>query len=107
MSRPSQWETKQLTELLRDQVLYEKASWELDELMGKLPDDSDEQLDYFCQQFELGNWFFEALQLNEIDLVDLLSELAGERRQEEAEAERDRADQERDLRQMQSPGWPL
>jgi hypothetical protein len=106
MSRPSAWETKQLTDLIRDQLLWEEASWDLREYIGKLPDDNDEALRQFCDRYELGNWFFEALQLHDVCIADLLEEIAVEHQQQEHEAERDRADQERELRQMQSPDYP-
>lgn len=106
MSRPSAWETKQLTDLIREQLLWEEPSWDLREYIGKLPDDNDEALSQFCDKWELGNWFFEALQLHDVYLADLLEEIAAEHEVQEHEAERDRAEQERDLRQMQSPGWP-
>lgn len=104
MTKPSQWDAKQLSELIRDQVLYELSSWELNDLIASLPDENEEQLDTFCKRYELGNWFYEALIINEIDIVNLLSDLVIERRQQEVEAERDRADIEHDYRQMQ--GYP-
>lgn len=100
----SQIEVKQLTDLIRDQILYEATSWELEELVGALPEENEEACDKFCERYELGNWFYEALTLNDIDITELLVDLGNEREVEEKEAERDRADIESDLRRSQ--GWP-
>jgi len=104
MSRNEDWKTKQLTDLIKDQILYEATSWELEELVGTLPEENEEACDKFCERYELGNWFYEALILNEIDITELLVDLGNEREVEEKEAQRDRDDIERDLRRSQ--GWP-
>lgn len=103
---PSPAETKQLTELIRDQIVWEMASWELRDYIGKLPDENDEALGMFCDDHELGNWFFEALQLHDVELAELLEEIAVEHSIEEDEAQRDRDEIDRDLRRMQAPDWP-
>lgn len=100
-------ETKQLTDLIRDQIVWETPSWELREYISKLPDDNDEALSNFCDEHELGNWFFEAMQLHDIELAELLEEIAVEHEIAEEEAQRDRDEIDRDLRRMQQPDWPM
>jgi len=104
MSRNEDWKTKQLTELIKDQILYKASSWDMEELVGALPEKNEEACDKFCERYELGNWFYEALTLNEINITELLVDLGNEREVEEKEAECDRADIDRDLRRSQ--GWP-
>lgn len=104
MSGRPDWEIKQLTDLIRDQILGEATSWELEELVGTLPDETEEACGKFCDRYELGNWFYEALTLHDIDITELLIDLGNERDAEEKEAQRDRDEIERDLRRSQ--GWP-
>lgn len=104
MSRSPGWEAKQLTDIIKEQLLFEATSWELEELVGTLPDENEEVCSKFCDRYELGNWFYEALILHDVDITELLVDLGNEREIEEKEAQRDRDEIERDLRRSQ--GWP-
>lgn len=96
--------TKQLTDLIKEQVLHYATSWELQELISTLSDENDEACGKFCDRYELGNWFYEALILHDIDITELLVDLGNERELEEKEAQHDRDEIEHDLRRAQ--GWP-
>ncbi len=104
-SYPDNWEVKQITDLITDQVLFEHNSIELQELIDRLPENTEEAASDFCDAFELGNWFYEAMTLHDIDISEVLIDIAETRRAEEKEAERDRADIERDYQRSQ--GWPV
>ncbi len=104
MSAPSSAETRQLTELIRDQIIWEESSAEVREYANQLPDDNDEALKVFCDRYELGVWFYEALQAHDVSLAELLEGIAVERAIAEEEARTDYAEVERDRRHMQSPG---
>lgn len=97
--------SKQLTDIIADQVIAEHNSLELQELIDRLPENSEEAAGEFCDAFELGNWFYEAMILNDIDISEVLIDVAETRRAEEKEAEQDRADIERDYQRSQ--GWPV
>lgn len=97
--------SKQLVALITDQVVGEHSSEELRELIDRLPEDTEEAASDFCDAFDLGGWFYEAMVLNDIDISEVLIDVAETHYQEEQEAEKDRAEIERDLRQSQ--GWPV
>lgn len=52
---------------------------------------------FFCDRFELGSWFYEALQLNNVHIVSLLESLASERMDEEESDAEEAADRRRHL----------
>ncbi|QJU09959.1 hypothetical protein FBF26_01600 [Candidatus Saccharibacteria bacterium oral taxon 488] len=64
------------------EVLFEKSSEDLDELMLDLQI-NDEPLVRFCEQFDLGNWFYDQMTLLDIDIVDEVSVIADEHRRAE------------------------
>lgn len=39
----------------------------------------------FCKSFDMGEWFYESLALNDVDLVTLIYQISQERAQEEKE----------------------
>ena len=96
--------SKQITDLIAEQVLGDHSSIELQELIDRLPENTEEAAGEFCDAFELGNWFYEAMILNDIDISEVLIDVAETRRAEEKEAEQDRAEAERDYQRSQ--GWP-
>lgn len=97
-------DNKAIVDFVRDKVLYEHSSEELQELIDRMPEDENEALEDFCGALELGNWFYEALIINEIDVSELMIDLAEERQQEEREAADERYETMVDLQRAQ--GWP-
>lgn len=95
---------KSLVELIDDHILYEHNSFDLQELVDNLPEETEEAAGYFCDRFELGNWFYEALIHSEIDISAELINIGARRQLEEKEASRDRAEHDRDYRRSQ--GYP-
>jgi len=55
---------------------------EIRELVDQLPLDWSEQLSAFCDRFDLGNWMYDVMTLNNIDLVNLLNQIASQFDQE-------------------------
>ncbi len=96
---------KSITDFIVDHVLHEHNSHELQDIINRLSDNTEEAAGEFCDGFELGNWFYEAMTLNDIDISEVLIDIAETRRAEEKEAEQDRADMERDYQRSQ--GWPV
>lgn len=88
-----------------EMVLADRNSLEIDELIGALSDEAEEAASQFCDRLDLGNWFYEALTLNDIDIVSMLSEINDDIRLLEKEAENDRAEIQRDYQTAQ--GWPV
>lgn len=43
-------------------------------------DADDQKYDAFCEEFGLGQWFYDALMRNEVDLVEELIKLLAEKR---------------------------
>lgn len=80
-----------------DHVVARLDSLEVSQLIADLPENIEEAAEAFCDRFELGTWFIEALNLNEADIGSMLSRLANERMDEEADDAVDRRIRERDL----------
>lgn len=80
-----------------DHVVANLNSLEITHLAGDLPDNSEQAAEDFCRRFDLGVWFWEALTLNGKDIRSLLSKIAQERMEDEADDALDRRLQERDL----------
>ncbi len=95
---------KSITQFIADHIVGEHTSWELQEIIDRLPEGDEEAASEFCDAFDLGDWFYEAMIINDIDINEVLIDLAEQRRIEEEEAARDRAEIDRDYRQMQ--GYP-
>lgn len=72
-----------LTQVI-DMVLAESNSEEIGKIILSLPQGNEEALSKFCYLYELGNWFYEALILNDIDIFAELEHLMEERVNEEA-----------------------
>lgn len=64
------------------EILFEKTSEELDELVLDLQI-NDEPLAIFCDRFDLGDWFYDQLTLLDIDIVDEVAVIADEHRKAE------------------------
>lgn len=64
------------------EVLFERSSDELDELMLDLQI-NDEPLVRFCDQFELGDWFYDQMTLLDIDIISEICVIADEHRRAE------------------------
>lgn len=64
------------------EVLFERSSDELDELMLDLQI-NDEPLVRFCDQFDLGDWFYDQMTLLDIDIIDEIAVIADEHRRAE------------------------
>lgn len=64
------------------EVLFERHSDELDELVLDLQI-NDEPLVRFCDQFGLGDWFYDQMTLLDIDIVGEVSVIADEHRRAE------------------------
>ena len=104
MSVEASRKVKQITDIIADQIVAEHHSTELQELIDRLPESLEESAEEFCDAFELGNWFYEAMILHDIEISEVLIDIAETRRTEEKEAEKERDDMERDYRSSQ--GWP-
>ena len=105
MSVEASHKVKQITDIIADQIIAEHHSTELQELIDRLPESLEESAEEFCDAFELGNWFYEAMILHDIEISEVLIDIAETRRTEEKEAEKERDDMERDYRSSQ--GWPV
>ena len=64
------------------EVLFEQTSEELDKLMLDLQI-NDEPLAIFCDQFDLGDWFYDQMTLLDIDIIDEIAVIADEHRRAE------------------------
>lgn len=60
-------------------VVARLNSLDLSQLAVQLPEDIEEAAEDFCERFELGNWFYEALIVNEAKIGSMLSRIAAER----------------------------
>lgn len=60
----------------------------------------DDKNGAFCDYFELGNWFYEAMQLCDLDIGDFLNEFERELELEYREAAAERAEREDDYLRM-------
>jgi hypothetical protein len=96
--------TKSLVQVIDDHVICDLGSWELRELVDNLPEHTEEAASAFCDRFDLGDWFYEAMVINEVDINLELINIGARLEQEEEEAARDRAEIDRDYRMAQ--GWP-
>jgi hypothetical protein len=96
--------SKSITEFITSQVIIDHTSWELQELIDRMPENTEEAASDFCGAFDLGNWFYDAMILNDIDISEVLIDTAQTRRSEEKEAADDQAEIERDYQRSQ--GWP-
>lgn len=85
-----------ITNFIRDCIVTEHESWELQELIDRLPEDTEEAANDFCDAFNLGDWFYDAMILNEIDISEVLIDVAEARRNKEKEAAADRSEVDRD-----------
>ena len=101
---PRYSDKEQLVGLIENNVLYDRSSIDIQEIVDDLPEDSEEALSYFCDRFELGNWFYEALLMNEIDISDELITIGLNRGKEEKEHNDEQAQIQSDL--QRANGWP-
>lgn len=60
---------------LIERVVADKPSEVIESLIHSLPEDREEAIAGFCDQFELGNWFYEALIENRIDITEELEKI--------------------------------
>lgn len=60
----------------------------------------DDENGAFCDYFELGNWFYEAMQACDFDAGDFLDEVEQELEIEYREASKERAEREEDYLRM-------
>lgn len=85
-----------------DQILIEKHSSEIEEIVEGLPSDNLEACKQFCKQFDFladnPQWLINALADNDKHLVDLLDDVIFDRRMAEREAGIQQADILYDLR---------
>lgn len=68
-----------------DHVVAQLSSLDISQHIADLPKDTETATGAFCDRFELGNWFYEALTLNEVDIGSMLARIAQERMSDEAE----------------------
>ena len=69
---------------LIDMVLGDSNSEEISKIQQSLPEDHEEALGKFCYLYELGNWFYEAMILNDVDIFVELELIHKDRLNEEA-----------------------
>lgn len=87
-------------ELLEETIGHVVArlnSLDLHQIIRELPGNTEEAAEAFCDRFELGTWFWEALTLNDADIGSILSRLAEQKMEEEAEDGEERGWREREL----------
>lgn len=96
---------QQLVSFIAIHVLYEYTSHELQELIDAMPEDRIDAATVFCEAMELGDWFFSAMAVNNIDINEVLRETAEARRVEEQEAAVEDTKIGRDYQHAQ--GWPV
>lgn len=77
-------------------------SWK--EYMAANVDSNHTAAEAFCDYFELGNWFYEAIVDCDLDVESLMNEVEQEILTDYQEAMRDREEIDRDLRRAN--GWP-
>lgn len=78
-------------------VVARLDSLDISQYIAELPEDTEEAIGAFCDRFELGNWFYDALILNEADVGAMLARIARERMGEEAEDTEERRVREYEL----------
>lgn len=87
-----------------DQILIEKHSSEIEEIVEGLPSDNLEACRQFCKRFDYladnPQWLIDALVGNDKQLVDLLDDVIFDRRMAEREAGMQQADVLYDLHAM-------
>lgn len=69
--------TQQLITRILCEILFEKTSEELNKLVLDLQID-DEPLAIFCDQFDLGDWFYDQMTLLDIDIISEICVIADE-----------------------------
>ncbi len=69
--------TQQLITRILCEILFEKTSEELNKLVLDLQI-NDEPLAIFCDQFDLGDWFYDQMTLLDIDIIDEIAVIADE-----------------------------
>ena len=74
--------TQQLITRILCEILFEKTSEELNKLVLDLQI-NDEPLAIFCDQFDLGDWFYDQMTLLDIDIIDEIAVIAEEHRKAE------------------------
>ena len=74
--------TQQLITRIICEILFEKTSEELNKLVLDLQID-DEPLAIFCDQFNLGDWFYDQMTLLDIDIISEICVIADEHRRAE------------------------
>ena len=74
--------TQQLITRILCEILFEKTSEELNKLVFDLQID-DEPLAIFCDQFNLGDWFYDQMTLLDIDIISEICVIADEHRRAE------------------------
>lgn len=99
------YESRSLFQFIKNFVTVNESSWELEEIADSLPADTEDAAGQFCDKYELGNWFYEALTLNDMDIEAELRVIIYQKRQEEHEAAEELAEIESDLRKMQGGAY--
>lgn len=92
---------KKLETFIKECVLAESTSWDLEDFVDELPRDNEAACEKFCRKYDLGDWFYEAMILNDIEIDDLLLRKTVELKKQEKEAEKEMIEQENDYRSIQ------
>lgn len=88
---------RDMLEEVIDRVVAKFNSLDISRVITKLPEHTEEAASAFCERFELGKWFYEALTLNDADIGSILDKIAQSRMEDEADDALDRRLKERDL----------
>lgn len=91
-----------------EMVVADRDSDELGEFVRQtftLDMSTEEASEEFCDKFDLGDWFYEAMILNDIDIVSELDSIKLSRQVEEEEGREMREASEEVIRQTQALGW--
>jgi hypothetical protein len=88
-----------VVETLYDVIEHVVAGLETEkikEFAGSLPEHSEEAANKFCERFELGNWFYEAMTLNSVQIGQVLDDIVAQFEEQERIGSQDRAELQRD-----------
>lgn len=94
-------DAKTIIEFIDEQILTEQSSWAIQEIVNDLPEDQEDAAAVFCKQFELGNWFWEALVFNGVDISAVLINIGARKEQEEREASEAQREIDHEMRRAQ------
>jgi len=84
-------EDKLLIKQVIQAIVADENSVTINELIQEIIDDKDakedeQKIEMFCDRYELGNWFYDAMVINDVDIIEELNGIWMRKRIDEAEA---------------------